>query len=126
MLRKFNPPGASAPPFYSHGTEVTGAQRTLYISGQVGVGADGALGKGITEQTQLAAKNLQAVLAAADLTLADVAKFTIYMTDERNFDGFVQGATGLLSQPPAATTMLYVKALASPDMLIEIEAIAVK
>lgn len=125
MLRKFNPPGASAPPFYSHGAEVSGAQRTLYISGQVGVGPNG-IGKGITEQTQLVAANLQAVLAAADMTFADVAKFTIYLTDERNFEGFVQGAAGLLSSPPAATTLLYVKALAAPDMLIEIEAIAVK
>ncbi len=64
--------------------------------------------------------------AAAGMTLDNVTKYTIYLTDQSHFDGFAQGAAGLLASPPAAATMVYVKALAAQDMLVEIEAIAAK
>lgn len=126
MPRKFNPPGAPAPAFYSHGAEVAAGQRMVFVSGQVGVLPDGKLADGIVEQTRTAVANLKAVLAAADMTPADVAKFTFYLTDEKNFDGFAQGAVELIQSPPAATTLVYVRALASPAMLVEIEAVAAK
>jgi 2-iminobutanoate/2-iminopropanoate deaminase len=126
MLRKFNPPGASPPPFYSHGAEVSGAPRMLFISGQVGVRTDGSVGEGIAEQTQIAVENLQAVLSEAGMDVGDIAKLGIYLTDEASMAGFASAAVPLLSTPPAATTLLIVKALASPGLLIEIEAVAVR
>jgi len=126
MLRKFNPTGGTPPQFYSHGAEISGAQRIVFVSGQVGALADGAFAEGITAQTQAAVANLKAVLAAADMTVADVAKFTFYLTDPANFDGFAAGAVELIQSPPAATTLVYVKALAAPNMLVEIEAVAAK
>ncbi len=126
MLRKFNPAGAPPPPFYSQGVEATGIGKLVFVSGQVGVRPDGMLAEGIVEQTQAAAANLKAVLAEAGMTLDDVTKYTIYLTDQSLFEGFTQGAGGLLASPPAAATMLYVKALAAPGMLVEIEAIAAK
>ena len=124
MLRKFNPEGASAPPCYSHGAEVSAGARMLFISGQVGVSDDGALGQGIAEQARIAVANLRRVLAGAGMTPADVVKYTFYLVDPADFDGFAQAAAALIASPPAATTMVYVKALASPDMRVEIEAIA--
>ncbi|PSJ48812.1 enamine deaminase RidA, partial [Mesorhizobium ephedrae] len=52
-------------------------------------------------------------------------KFTIYLTDESNLEGFMTSGISLPSPPPAAT-LLFVKALASPQLLIEIEAVAVR
>jgi len=126
MLRKFNPEGGSALPFYSHGAEVSGQARLLFVSGQVGVGPDGQLAEGIAEQTRIAVENLQRVLGAADMTVADVAKFNFYLTDPANFDGFARAAAALIASPPAATTLIYVKALAEPRMLVEVEALAAK
>lgn len=126
MLRKFNPARVPAPAFYSHGVEVTSPRRIVFISGQVGVRPDGTVGDGISEQTRVAVQNLQAVLAGADMDVSDIAKFTIYLTDESLFEGFAAAGAALLSSPPPATTLLYVKALASPALLVEMEAIAAK
>lgn len=126
MLRKFNPEGGSSPPFYSHGAEVSAGAKLLFISGQVGVRADGSLAEGIEEQARLAVENLKRVLEGAGMTTADVAKYTFYLTDPADFDGFARAAAGLIASPPAATTLLYVKALASPDMKVEIEAVAAR
>ena len=126
MPRKFNPEGFPAPAFYSHGVEVEASSRMLFVSGQVGVKPDGSLGADIGEQTRAAITNLTAVLAGAGMEPADIVKTTIYLTDETNFEGFAAAGASMLASPPSATTLVYVKALASPAMLVEIEAIAAR
>jgi 2-iminobutanoate/2-iminopropanoate deaminase len=126
MLRKFNASALPAPQFYSHAAEASGAERIVFVSGQIGAMADGTIADGIDNQTRRAVANLKAVLAEAGMNFADIAKFTFYLTDPANFDGFAQNAVDLIQSPPAATTLVYVKALAAPNMLVEIEAIAVK
>ena len=59
------PPPAAA---YTHAIEVTGASRTLYISGQVGVRMDGRVPEDAAEQSRLAFRNLEAQLRAAGRT----------------------------------------------------------
>jgi enamine deaminase RidA (YjgF/YER057c/UK114 family) len=97
----------------------------LFISGQVGVAADGKVPEGVTEQARLAIANLNALLEQAGMTNRNVAKFTIYLTDEAHLPEFMAAGTGTLPSPPPATTLLIVKALANPALLVEIEAIAV-
>jgi len=124
MLRPVNPPSVPGPGFYSQGIEASGSGRTLYVSGQAGVGPDGP-GKDIGEQARLAIANLNAVIAEAGMTNANIAKLTIYLTDPAHMPGFIEAAAGTLPAMPPATTLLIVKGLASPELLIEIEAIAV-
>ena len=126
MLRHLNPEGIAAPGPYSHGVEASSIHRMLFVSGQVGVGPDGSLAEGISEQTSVAVENLAAVLADAGMDTSDIAKVTVFLTDESLLEGFVEAGAGLLPTPPPATTLVYVKALAAPAMLVEIEAIAVK
>lgn len=125
MLTMINPSGYPQSPYYSQGALATGAQRTLYVSGQVGVDAQGKVGEGIVEQARIAAANLNAVLAEAGMDNSKLAKVTIYLTDESLIPAFMEGAAGALPSPPPATTLLIVKALAAPTLLVEIEAIAV-
>jgi len=120
-----NPPTVPAPPFYSQGIAVSGVGRMLFVSGQVGIRPDGTPGEGIEEQAQLAVANLQAVLAEAGMSSDNIVKNTIYLTDASLFEGFAKAAGASLPSPPPATTLLIVKALASPALLVEIEAIAV-
>ena len=124
MSRKFNPEGAPAPDFYSHGVEVVSPQRLVFVSGQVGVRADGSVAEGIAEQARVAIANLNAVLAAAGMDGSNIVKSTIYLTDESLMGEFAAAAGPLLPSPPPATTLIYVKALAFPALLCEIEAIA--
>ena len=125
MLTMINPAGYPKSPSYSQGAEVTAPQRMLFVSGQVGVDANGNIGKDIGEQAKIAVANLNAVLTEAGMDNRNLAKVTIYLTDESLLPGFMEAAGGALPSPPPATTLLIVKALAAPPLLVEIEAIAV-
>lgn len=81
MLDMINPAGCVQPQFYSHGVVATGAQRTLFVSGQVGVDASGNVGADIGEQAKIAAANMNAVLAEAGMNGSNIAKVMIYLTD---------------------------------------------
>ncbi|GLQ57254.1 RidA family protein [Devosia nitrariae] len=125
MLTMINPAGYPTSPSYSQAAEVRGAQRTVYVSGQVGVDAKGYVGADIGEQAKIAVANLDAVLREAGMDNRNLAKVTIYLTDESSVPGFMEAAAHALPSPPPATTLLIVKALAAPSLLVEIEAIAV-
>lgn len=125
MIEMINPKGFTPSPSYSQAALVTAAQRMLFISGQVGVDAKGYMGSDIGEQAQIAVANLNAVLAEAGMNQSNLAKVTIYLTDGALLPAFMEAAGGTLPSPPPATTLLIVKALAAPALLVEIEAIAV-
>jgi 2-iminobutanoate/2-iminopropanoate deaminase len=125
MLNMINPAGYPKSPSYSQGAEVKAPQRMLFVSGQVGVDAKGYVGKDVGEQAKIAVANLDAVLAEAGMDNRNLAKVTIYLTDESLLPDFMEAAGGALPSPPPATTLLVVKALAAPSLLVEIEAIAV-
>jgi enamine deaminase RidA (YjgF/YER057c/UK114 family) len=125
MPTPVNPPHFPLNPLYSQGMLAPADARTLYVSGQVGIGPDGRPASGVAEQARLAIANLNAVLEAAGMNAGHIVKMTIYLTDEADLPGFMQAAGGTLPSPPPATTLLIVKGLASPELLVEIEAIAV-
>lgn len=125
MHTAVNPEGFPVSPVYSQGLLTRSDGRTLYVSGQVGIGPDGKPAEGIAAQTRAAIANLNAVLAAAGMSQQNLAKVTIYLTDAANMGGFMEAGGGGLPVPPPATTLLIVKGLASPELLVEIEGIAV-
>ncbi|GAB3758781.1 RidA family protein [Microlunatus parietis] len=124
MITHLHPSTIAPSPFLSPGVLVTRPERTLYISGQVGVTADGHVGDGIAEQTKIATGNLRAVLAEAGMSVEQVIKYTIYLTDPANLEGFLAAGADAAPQPGPAGTLLIVDQLADPRLLVEIEAIA--
>lgn len=126
MNRPINPPGYPVHPFYSQAVETRAAERMLFVAGQVGVGPDGIIPADVAGQARNAVANLANVLAAAGMATADIVKVTIYLTDAADIDAFGTAAAPGLPQPPPAATLVVVKALAAPEMLVEIEAIAVR
>lgn len=126
MNRPVNPGAVPASPFYSQGMVVSGAERLLFVSGQVGVAADGSVVEGIEGQAGQAVANLNAVLAEAGMTATDLVKMTIYLTDPDNVGPFMAAAAGALTDPPPATSLLVVQQLASPELLVEVEGIAAR
>ena len=116
---------AGVPPVpYAQGLEVTGAQRLVFVSGQVGTDDDGNWLDGVQAQTRQVIGRVTALLAEADLTLDDVVKLTIYLTDPTDFEGFMAVAAELMPQPESAITALVVPFLSAPEQKVEIEAIA--
>ena len=121
-----NPATVPASPFYSQGIEIREAGRLVFVSGQVGMTAEGKILEGIEAQAAQAVANLNAVLDEAGLSPADLAKLTIYLTDPADVEPFMGAAGASLPQPPPATTLLIVAGLGSPELRVEIEAVAAR
>jgi len=101
---------------------------TVYIAGQVSAGADGnVVGKGDPEaQVRQVWRNIEAAVKAAGGTLQQVVKTTTYVTNIQYAAAVrkVREEVFQSSNPPTST-LLVVAGLASPDYMVEIEAIAV-
>lgn len=99
----------------------------LFVSGQAAIGSDGSIvGQGdFTAQAHQVFKNLQEVLQKAGAGLSDVVKVTIFVTDMQNFPTVVELRKQYFSAPYPADTIVQVQALALPELLLEIEAVAV-
>ena len=127
MLKTYNPAAiSSARSNYSHAVEVPPNARTLYISGQVPVAADGTTPDGIEEQVALAFENLQTVLVEAGMGLIDVVRVNVYLTSETYFSAFRDHRNRLFTDHKAASTAIAIAALAHPQFKVEIEAVAAK
>lgn len=98
----------------------------LFISGQAGAGADGRIVPGgFKAQGEQAFANLRRALEAGGASLKDVAKVTIFVTDMGHFDDVVALRRQFFSAPYPADTIAEIRALYTPEAMIEIEAIAV-
>ena len=97
----------------------------LFISGQAGYGDDGKIVPGgFRAQGEQAFSNLRRALEAGGAGLKSVAKVTIFLTDMSNFGEVVELRRKFFSAPYPADTIVEVKALYTPEAMIEIEAIA--
>ena len=104
--------------------------RTVYISGQVAIDAQGELvgGDDLGAQTEQVMLNLELALAAAGASFEQVVKIVTYVVDYESENRATIAAVRdrhLPTDKPPASTLVGVTALAAPDYLIEIEAIAV-
>lgn len=99
---------------------------TLYISGQLGVNATtGELGKDIEEQTRLSLNNLKEILLEAGMSMDNVVKTTVFLSDINNFAAMNNIYNEYFTEPYPARAAFEVAALPKGG-LVEIEAIAVK
>ena len=104
------------------------AGNTVYTAGQVALDKDGNLvGKGdITAQADQVFSNLQAVLRAAGASMQDVVKLNMYLTGQADLTKVREVRQRYFTGEFPAATGVFVSALADPDFLIEIDAIAVQ
>lgn len=123
--RDIDAPDAPGPvSAYSQAVEVTGVTRTLYISGQVGIGPDGKLPDDIVAQSRNAWANLTAQLQAAGMTLDNVVKVVTILPNATDLAASrVARQEALGDRKPAST--LIIGGLANPAWKIEVEAVAV-
>jgi enamine deaminase RidA (YjgF/YER057c/UK114 family) len=116
-----------APGGYSQIVEVRGG-RTLYISGQIALDSSGqVVGYGdFTAQIKQVFANLKARLDEASTSFNDVVKLNFYLTDASDLQILrdVRDSYVNREQPPASTLVI-VKQLLRPELLIEVDAIAV-
>jgi enamine deaminase RidA (YjgF/YER057c/UK114 family) len=128
-IDKLRPSGLHHNPAYSHVVRASGA-RTIYLAGQVATDEEGRLvGEGdLAAQTTQVMQNIGLALKAAGATYADIVKITTfvvgYKPELRPIIGKARSAFFEGIEPPAST-LVGVSALAAPEWLIEIEAVAV-
>jgi enamine deaminase RidA (YjgF/YER057c/UK114 family) len=129
QVEHLNPEGLPQNAAFSNVVVVTGPVRTIYIGGQDAVDATGQI-VGVDDIGAQAAQvfaNVQTALEAAGAGLEHVVKWTILIVQGQPLEpGFAefQRVWGERPNPPAIT-VAFVSALASPEFLVEIEAIAV-
>jgi len=125
-IEAFCPPDVFNPPIYTQGVRVTGAQTMLFLSGQVAYDQHGGvLHRGdFKGQAREALRALKSLVESAGGTMGSIVKLNTYLTDIRYRPDLASVRQEIFSKAPAST-LVEVSALAHPDWLIEVEAIAV-
>ena len=120
-------PGVFDPAGYTQAVKVTGAQMLLFISGQVAYDAGGAPAHrgDFVAQARAVFRALQAQAEAGGGTLKNIVKLTTFLTDMRHRADLVPVREEFFGKKMPPSTLVAVTALAHPDWLIEVEAIAV-
>ena len=124
-ITRNNPPAVRAPIGYTHAIEIRNPERWLVISGQVGMAVDGTLPETGGGQITQALANLRAVLEANDMTVANIVKTTVFLTDRSLLGALRAARTASFGEHAPASTLLFVAGLADPRFVVEIEAEAV-
>jgi 2-iminobutanoate/2-iminopropanoate deaminase len=108
---------------YSQGVD---AGAIVFVSGQIPATPDGTLIEGgVAEQTRRCLSNVEGILKAAGLSLADVVKTTVFMTDLSQFIAMNEAYAQRFGAPFPARATVQVSALPK-GAAVEIEAVAVR
>jgi enamine deaminase RidA (YjgF/YER057c/UK114 family) len=128
-VKYVNPDQLNRNPAFTNVVVVTGPAKTVYVGGQDAVDASGKIvGKGdLAVQTQQVLRNIELALAAAGAQLNNVVKWNLHVVQGQSlqigFEAF-RKVWGNRPNPPAIS-FAFVSALAHPDFLLEMDAIAV-
>ena len=132
MPKVITPKGFGPPlGMYSHGM-VAGGGELVVVAGQVGTTPDGRVpGNDIVSQTRQAFDNVRVVLQAAGAGMSDVIRLQTFLTRADDIAGFMKARQDIFPEyfptgayPP--NTLLVISRLVRPDLLVEIEAMAVR
>ena len=110
----------------AHGMEVPPNARILFCNGQVGARLDGTVPADPLEQIEVIFERIRIILAASKMTFEDVAKFTVYVTDQSILDGYFRIRARIMGDHNPPATLLVVKEFPRSGVKVEIETIAAK
>jgi enamine deaminase RidA (YjgF/YER057c/UK114 family) len=112
---------------FSQATVVEAKGRLVFVSGMTARRADGSIaGIGdISEQTRQVCENVKAAVEAAGGSMDDICRVDVHVRNMEHFEA-IHKVRALYFKPPLpASTMVEVTKMTSPDLLIEMSAIAV-
>ena len=123
-----NPPALHDPVGFGY-SHVVGVAGLVLVAGQYGSGADGKVtSPDFAEQVERSFANLGAALAAVELDFRHVARLGTYIVDhdQNKLEALVRVISRIWGDQPPSQTLIGVAALALPDMLFEVDAVAVR
>ena len=123
----FNTPELFDPPTYTHAIKVHQAQTLLFISGQVAYTPEGgaAFPGDFKAQARGAYQAIKALVESQGGAMGNVIKLTTFVTDMKYRPDLAAVREEFFGRKGPASTLVQVAALAFPDLMVEIEAIAV-
>jgi enamine deaminase RidA (YjgF/YER057c/UK114 family) len=126
-IEKFAAVGMYDPPGYSQGIKVTEASTVLFLAGQVAYDKDGSVKHpgDFKAQAREVFRCIKSLVETAGGRMDSIVKLNTYLTDIRYRADLVPIREEFLGKKGPASTLVQVSALAHPDWLIEVEAIAV-
>ncbi len=128
MTIQLHNPANIAAPFsrYSHGASAPADARWLHISGQVGAAPDGAVPDDPERQIELAWDNLFAVLESAGMSVTDLVKVDGFVVRPDLIPLYRAARERRLAGHASASTLVIVAGLVTPNLLVEIQAVAAR
>ncbi len=120
--RAINPNGGART--YAQAHEVTGAERFLFVSGQIPVAADNSVPKDFKAQARLTWANVEAQLKAADMTLDNLVRFTVYLSDRKYIPDEYAVRKDVLGGRSEPAMTIIIAGIYQEAWLLEIDAIA--
>ena len=126
-VTRFNAPSLFEPPAYTQGIRVERAQTIVFLSGQVAYTPQGgaAFPGDFKGQARGAYQAIKALVESQGGTMANVIKLTTFVTDMKYRPDLAAVREEFFGKKGPASTLVQVSALAFPDLMVEIEAIAV-
>ena len=121
-------PAAIAPPLarYSHGVELTGPQKLVYCSGQLGMDRDGAIPESAEAQARLCFRAIAAILGEAGLNMADIVRINAFVSDREHMAPYMKVRDEFTADPPPASTLMIVTGFSRPEFKVEVEVVAAR
>ena len=125
--RALNPAGIRQPlARYSHGLLVPPGAALLVTSGQLGIAPDDSIPDTVEAQCVLCFESIRAILAEGGMSLADVIRFSAFVTDRAYFPIYGAVRSRYIAGDAFASTLLVVSGFTRPEFKVEVEVTAAR
>lgn len=123
----FNPPSVRAPfGHYNHGLLVPPGASLLVTSGQLGIAPDDSIPADVTGQAELCFEAIQAILAEAGMSFADVIRISGFVTKRDDFAPYMAVRDRYTLEPKPVSTLIIVGGFTRAEFLVEVEVTAAR
>ncbi|MGA0838494.1 MAG: RidA family protein [Pseudomonadales bacterium] len=123
--------GEVFPPFgnYSHAIHLSTTSHSvqwLVMSGQLGISKIGAIPEDFDAQAEICFNSIASLLAEVGMSFADVVKLSAFVTRREDFPAYMRVRDRYVVGTPPASTLIIVGGFTRPEMLLEVEALALR
>ncbi len=126
-LRAIRPKALAAPlARYSPAMEVPAGARLVFVSGQLGIDADGKTPESAEAQAELCFAAIRALLTEARMELSDIVRLNAFVTDAAYLADYMRVRDRHIGEPPPASTLMIVTGFSRPQFKVEVECVAAK
>ncbi|MFI5014644.1 MAG: RidA family protein [Hyphomicrobiales bacterium] len=126
-LRPISPKDLAAPlARYSPAVEAPAGARLVFVSGQLGIDANGETPEGAEAQAELCFRAISAILAEAGMGLSDIVRLNAYVSERAYLADYMRVRDRHVGDPPPASTLMIVSGFSRPQFKVEVECVAAK